>query len=72
MPTASDTADLVPLALIQSTCAEDPSENLAKAEDRIERAARDLAVVERARRDWPFLRDRRIDAYGDFGRRFRD
>ena len=32
----------------------------------------DRALVERTRRDWPFLRDRRIDAYGDLGRRFRD
>ncbi len=24
------------------------------------------------RRNWPFLRDRRIDAYGDITRRFRD
>jgi N-carbamoylputrescine amidase len=32
----------------------------------------DLTTVERTRRDWPFLRDRRIDAYGDIGRRFRD
>jgi N-carbamoylputrescine amidase len=27
---------------------------------------------EAVRRIWPFLRDRRIDAYGDLGRRFRD
>lgn len=32
----------------------------------------DLAQVERVRRDWPFLRDRRIDAYGDITRRLRD
>jgi N-carbamoylputrescine amidase len=32
----------------------------------------DLAAVERTRRDWPFLRDRRIDAYGDLEKRFRD
>jgi N-carbamoylputrescine amidase len=32
----------------------------------------DLAEVERARREWPFLRDRRIDAYADITRRFRD
>jgi len=32
----------------------------------------DLASIERVRRDWPFLRDRRIDAYGDLGRRLRD
>jgi N-carbamoylputrescine amidase len=32
----------------------------------------DLALVERVRREWPFLRDRRIDAYGDLEKRFRD
>lgn len=32
----------------------------------------DLGRIERVRRDWPFLRDRRIDAYADLGRRFRD
>ena len=32
----------------------------------------DRARVERVRRDWPFLRDRRIDAYGDLVRRFID
>ena len=32
----------------------------------------DLAAIERVRRDWPFLRDRRIDAYADLSRRFRD
>jgi len=32
----------------------------------------DLALVEEVRRDWPFLRDRRIEAYGDLSRRLRD
>jgi len=32
----------------------------------------DLDRIERVRRDWPFLRDRRIDAYADLTRRFRD
>ena len=32
----------------------------------------DLSAVESVRRDWPFLRDRRIDAYADLLRRFRD
>jgi N-carbamoylputrescine amidase len=31
----------------------------------------DLGRIERTRRHWPFLRDRRIDAYGDLLRRFR-
>ncbi len=32
----------------------------------------DLARSERVRRIWPFLRDRRIDSYGDLTRRYRD
>lgn len=32
----------------------------------------DLRLIEETRRNWPFLRDRRIDAYGDLTRRFRD
>jgi len=32
----------------------------------------DMARSEQVRRWWPFLRDRRIDAYGDLTRRFRD
>jgi N-carbamoylputrescine amidase len=32
----------------------------------------DLGRSEDVRRIWPFLRDRRIDAYGDLVRRFRD
>ncbi len=32
----------------------------------------DLARSEQVRRIWPFLRDRRIDAYGDVVKRFRD
>lgn len=32
----------------------------------------DLARSENVRRWWPFLRDRRVDAYGDLTRRFRD
>lgn len=32
----------------------------------------DRADIERQRQGWPFLRDRRIDAYGDITRRFRD
>ena len=32
----------------------------------------DLSHVEQRRREWPFLRDRRIDAYGELTRRFRD
>jgi N-carbamoylputrescine amidase len=31
----------------------------------------DLTRIEHTRRNWPFLRDRRIDAYGDLSRRFR-
>jgi N-carbamoylputrescine amidase len=32
----------------------------------------DLGQVDVTRTHWPFLRDRRIDAYGDLSRRFRD
>jgi N-carbamoylputrescine amidase len=32
----------------------------------------DLGEVDRTRTHWPFLRDRRIDAYADLTRRFRD
>ena len=32
----------------------------------------DLARMEEVRRNWPFLRDRRIDAYGGLDRRFLD
>jgi N-carbamoylputrescine amidase len=32
----------------------------------------DLQRSERVRRMWPFLRDRRIDAYGDLLLRYRD
>jgi len=32
----------------------------------------DLGLIERTRRDWPFLRDRRIDAYADLGKRLVD
>jgi N-carbamoylputrescine amidase len=32
----------------------------------------DLGAMERARQGWPFLRDRRIDAYGPLTRRFLD
>jgi N-carbamoylputrescine amidase len=32
----------------------------------------DLSLVEKTRREWPFLRDRRIDAYGELQKRFRD
>ena len=32
----------------------------------------DPARIEEVRRIWPFLRDRRIDAYGDLTKRFRN
>ncbi len=32
----------------------------------------DLSLIEQTRRHWPFLRDRRIDAYAELSRRFRD
>jgi N-carbamoylputrescine amidase len=48
---------------------------LARASDRDEEVLVvdcDLTGIERTRRAWPFLRDRRIDAYADLTRRFRD
>ncbi len=48
---------------------------LARASDRDEEVLVvecDLGQIERVRREWPFLRDRRIDAYADLARRFRD
>ncbi len=50
-------------------------EILAKAGNRDEQvlvADIDRQCSDRVRRIWPFLRDRRIDAYGDLTRRFRD
>jgi N-carbamoylputrescine amidase len=32
----------------------------------------DLGAIEEVRRSWPFLRDRRIDAYDEIGKRLRD
>ena len=50
-------------------------EILAKANDdgrELLIADLDMARSEAVRRIWPFLRDRRIDAYGDLTKRFRD
>jgi N-carbamoylputrescine amidase len=32
----------------------------------------DIALAEETRRNWPFLRDRRIDAYGPITQRYLD
>jgi N-carbamoylputrescine amidase len=45
MPAAKAGSGVVPLALLQMTCSEDPGENLARAGDRVERAAQDGARV---------------------------
>jgi N-carbamoylputrescine amidase len=48
---------------------------LARASSELEETLHvecDLARIEEVRRHWPFLRDRRIDAYGDLAKRFRD
>ncbi len=45
---------------------------VAGEDETLLRAEVDLARSERVRRIWPYLRDRRIDAYGDLGRRYRD
>jgi N-carbamoylputrescine amidase len=44
----------------------------ASAEPTILMADVDMARSEHVRRIWPFLRDRRIDAYGDLLKRYRD
>ena len=49
--------------------------NIAKAahdDEEIHIAEIDLALIEDTRRNWPFLRDRRIDAYAPITRRFID
>lgn len=53
----------------------DPYGNIVKLageEPEILVAECDLSLIETARTHWPFLRDRRIDAYGDLTRRFID
>ena len=44
----------------------------AGADPTILMAEVDLSRSEHVRRIWPFLRDRRIDAYGDLLKRYRD
>jgi N-carbamoylputrescine amidase len=44
----------------------------ANADEEVVVADVDLARSEQVRRLWPYLRDRRIDAYGDLGKRYRD
>src|SRR5664280_3096183 len=59
----------------QSFVAGTSGEVLAKAgvdEEKVLLATVDLAEVDATRTHWPFLRDRRIDAYGDLTKRFRD
>jgi N-carbamoylputrescine amidase len=59
----------------QSFVAGTSGQILAKAsvdQEEILLAPIDLAKVDVTRTHWPFLRDRRIDAYGDLTRRFRD
>ena len=54
----------------------DPNGNLvAKGQhegDQIVMAQCDLGLIDVVRTHWPFLRDRRIDAYGDLTKRYRD
>ena len=45
---------------------------VAGEDETLLRAEVDLARSERVRRIWPYLRDRRIDDYGDLVRRYRD
>lgn len=44
----------------------------SRAEEEVLIAAIDSTRSEQVRRIWPFLRDRRIDAYGDLNKRYRD
>jgi N-carbamoylputrescine amidase len=44
----------------------------AETEETLLTAEIDMHASERLRRSWPYLRDRRIDAYQDLTRRFRD
>lgn len=44
----------------------------AQSDERILVVACERAAIDRAREGWPFLRDRRIDAYGDLTKRWRD
>jgi N-carbamoylputrescine amidase len=52
----------------------DPNGNLlAKASHEVEQilmAECDLGLIDVVRTHWPFLRDRRIDAYGDMAKRY--
>jgi N-carbamoylputrescine amidase len=50
-----------PYGKVIAEAAEDPTVLIADC---------DLGLIETARRGWPFLRDRRIDAYGGIERRF--
>jgi N-carbamoylputrescine amidase len=43
----------------------------SSSEEEIVQVGCDLGLIEETRRNWPFLRDRRIDAYGDLVKRFR-
>ncbi len=45
---------------------------LADSTEQILHARLDLARNEAVRRVWPYLRDRRVDAYGDLGKRYID
>jgi N-carbamoylputrescine amidase len=59
----------------QSFVADPSGQILAKADADQEATlvvAADLGQIETTRTHWPFLRDRRIDAYGDLARRFLD
>jgi N-carbamoylputrescine amidase len=59
----------------QSFVAGPSGQILAKAEadqEAVLVVAADLAQIDVTRTHWPFLRDRRIDAYGDLARRFLD
>ena len=61
------------LATLFSASYEQPGRVIAQAshdKEEILTAVCDPKIMEQTRRWWPFLRDRRIDAYGDITKRF--
>ena len=54
-------------AWLQTVIAEAPAEK-----EHVLVAEIDVGRIEEVRRNWPFLRDRRVDAYGGLDRRFLD
>ena len=60
------------LAKVQARLGLIPQEACDEIVSHCELAQIDMARSEHVRRIWPFLRDRRIDAYGDITKRYID